>query len=245
MRLLASVYASFLLVFMNACGSTEPSEEMGINSVERVYNVSALDAIEGAAAAATDLNLKVESRHADALGGALKARRVDGTDVSVFVKGTDIHQSRVTVKVGEGDLAMANRVHAQMSENLKPIEARNKAGKPDSPEAKAAERAPRPEGAAYENRYNYSMKDCEAAAKSALATLGIPISSERRTESLLSLNAQKGSAPIVISFRRMEDRATMARFVVGNQRSGENDQLLQQIKREYESALAANAPTQQ
>jgi hypothetical protein len=195
--------------------------------------------MDSAVAVVSDLDLKVEKREGDALGGHLTAKRSDGSDVIVFIKSLEMNRSRVTVKVGQGDLALANLVQTQIAERMKKGASRAPSTTPPAAQEqpKTPETPAKIEGTKVENRYNVDMNTAVNAARSALRTIGIPISNERKEENLTLIDAQKGDSPIQIAVRKIEDKVSNVTFTVGGTKKEDSQKLLDQIKKEFESAL--------
>lgn len=228
-----------LLVALAACAGEPIAEQLGANAVDRTYAVSAQEAMDGTLAALSDLNLKVERREVDALGGNLTARRADGSEVLVAVKGLEMRKSRVSIRVGEGDLALANIVQNQVAERIKKGTGKGPAATQETARTAAPIPPVKIEGATAESTYNVNLKTASEAGRSALKTLGINVADEQTEERMVSLSAQRGSAPIRIYLRQVEPNSTHVTFTVGSAKSADNESLLQQIKREFESALSA------
>ena len=67
-----------------------------------------------------DLRLTVDSKHMDALGGTIEARRADGTPVKVHLKPTSEHSTRIGVRVGTifGSRVKSERIHNAIKKRL-------------------------------------------------------------------------------------------------------------------------------
>jgi hypothetical protein len=72
-------------------------------------------------AAMQDLQLTVDSKFMDALGGEIEARRNDGTPVRVQLKPTGSNSTTVDVRVGSpiGSKEKAERVHSTIQQQLR------------------------------------------------------------------------------------------------------------------------------
>jgi hypothetical protein len=67
-----------------------------------------------------DLQLTIDSKHMDALGGEIAARRNDGTVVKVWLKPAGGHSTTIDVQVGTlGNKEKSELIHAAIQQHLR------------------------------------------------------------------------------------------------------------------------------
>lgn len=73
-----------------------------------------------ALAAVQDLQLTVDRKHMDALGGEIEARRNDGTSVKVWLKPAGDNSTSIDVRVGTlGSKEKSERIHYAIQQRLR------------------------------------------------------------------------------------------------------------------------------
>lgn len=73
-------------------------------------------------AALQDLQLTIDSKHMDALGGEIEARRNDGTSVKVWLKPAGDNSTTIDVRVGPfglGSKEKSERIHSAIQQRLR------------------------------------------------------------------------------------------------------------------------------
>lgn len=87
--------------------------------LEVIYGIPMADVWPRALAAVESLQLHIDRQHFDGLGGAIEARRADGTTVRVHLTPSGEHSTSLSVRVGTfGDRTQSERIQRTIRQQL-------------------------------------------------------------------------------------------------------------------------------
>lgn len=96
----------------------------GLNTVEKMYDVTPPRLIEVVTASLQSYELTVETDRHDDLGGEIVARRADGSKVTAKVTARDEASSEVSIRVAPGNKNLAEMIHSRIAEKVATLETR-------------------------------------------------------------------------------------------------------------------------
>jgi hypothetical protein len=120
-----SLSALLGLLALTSCDRTDPRVGpsrtdlgTGLNTVSRTYPFGA-DTVFDAGVRVVEANgLKVESKHHDALGGEIIARRATGEKASLKIRGLESARSEASFRIDPGDRSLALLLHDRLLQEL-------------------------------------------------------------------------------------------------------------------------------
>jgi hypothetical protein len=190
----------------------------GANTVDRDYARPVGKVWQASVDSAKDAGLEVLSAKGDALGGTLVARRSSGDEVRIVVNPLQETRSRVSVRVGPGDLALARLLHERIAEGVGLGEARTGLFG----------------GHSLEGRYDPDLTACTLAGRRMLQALKLEITREETHALWTTIDARTAESIPVRLKCEIEGTKTHVRFVAGEARTDDALALARRMKEEFE-----------
>lgn len=228
---MARIAAAALILLSASCaGTSDEAEDADVDAGQDVrveeqrYEIPPKEAWTAAEAALEEEHAEVQRRRRRDSGGDLLALRADGRRIKVRLRALGADAVRVSVSVGSGDGATAARVQQRIGERLSLAKARAELFAESS----------------LRTSYGADLSSCVAAAEAACRALGLELVDLLVQEDLARVVARDPSArPVRFELSRAEGRegVTDALFAVGATAEGGEEEVLQRLKREFESRL--------
>jgi hypothetical protein len=192
----------------------------GVNTVGREFTKTVQEVWAAAVRSAEKDDFKILSDAHDRLGGELIARRANGSEVHIWVKGLDERTSRVTVRVDPGDRALAVMIQERIAETL----------------GLGAAKTDFFGGNSLEGSYATSLDHCLTSARRVYAILKITATDEESHATWSKIDGRlKDSSPIRIKIEKIEGANCRVTFTAGNENTEDNKACVRRMKDEFET----------
>ncbi len=193
----------------------------GMNTVDREYARPVGKTWSASVDSAKDAGLDVLSAKGDALGGTVVALRSNGDEVRIVVTPVSDTHSRVSVRVGPGDLPLARLLHEQIAHAV------------GLGEAKGGLFG----GHQLEARYEADLNACSLAARRTMQALRLEIVREETHAPWSSVSARTDDSTPVRIKCEVDGPKTKVSFAAGESKTDDTKALARRLKEEFEKTL--------
>ena len=195
----------------------------GMNTVTRHYSKPSAEVWKAAMKSSQGADLKIVGDRHDAMGGELVARRAAGGEVRIDVKSLSETQTRVTARVGEGDVDLATMLQERIAQAL------------GLGEAKAGLFG----GNSLEVASGCDLTTCLDAARCTFDSLDLITTGEESHATWSKIDGRlKDSTPVRIRMEKKVAGKTQIVLVAGNDKSDDNKAFAQKMKEQFERCLS-------
>ncbi|MBI3098519.1 MAG: DUF3568 family protein [Planctomycetes bacterium] len=225
MKAIRGVLSPIGLLFLVAglAGCRTQDLGIGLNTVHREFTRPQEEVWEASVNSVTSMGLTLETQAHDSLGGEIQARRADESPVSIRVKSIGPARTRVSVRVGKGDVELAGQVQESIAEGLGLGVARAGFFKG---------------GNALEGVYDADLTTCVRSARRGVIWSRLTITDEETHPTWAMIDArQEDSTPVRIRMESRGEAVTHVTFTVGNAETPDHAASAAGLKGEFEKVV--------
>ena len=193
----------------------------GMNTVDREYARPVGKTWSASIHSAKGAGLDVLSARGDGLGGTVVALRSNGEEVRIVVTPISDTHSRVSVRVGPGDLPLARLLHEQIAHDV----------------GLGAATGGLFGGHQLEARYDPDLPACSLAARRAVQALRFEIVREEAHAPWSSISARTGDSTPVRIKCETDGTKTKVSFAAGEKKNDDTLALARRLKEEFEKSV--------